>query len=364
MGSSSRPNKYRDGWRIKWTNEKGKRCSASYINYAEAESVLLQKKAEVDQIKKGLQVRFDEDKSFCDLATFWIEKVTPLKRSGKDIESIIQTHLRPSFGSLKLHEITQEHAQDYCCVKEQKGLSKKTVANHLVVFISMLNYAREMKWLREVPRIRKPKISRRAHVFSYLKDNEEVKRFLLAAKAEGACYYSFYATAILSGLRAGELAGLKWDDVNLSQRILRVQRSYNSPTKSGNIRHVPILDPLVPILTEWSRNRVSEYVFTSNTGSMIGESSRIFQEIFRRVLHRAGFDDVERGGKARGYIRFHDLRHTFASHWMMKNGDIYRLQQIMGHQSVEMTQRYSHLSPNIFKEDYSRFDCHRLTVGK
>ena len=54
-------------------------------------------------------------------------------------------------------------------------------------------------------------------------------------------------------------------------------------------------------------------------------------------------------------IRFHDLRHTFASHWMLKGGDLYRLQKILGHKSIAMTQRYAHLSPDAFQQDWGRF---------
>jgi len=54
-------------------------------------------------------------------------------------------------------------------------------------------------------------------------------------------------------------------------------------------------------------------------------------------------------------ITFHALRHTFASHWMLKGGDIYRLQRILGHASIAMTQRYAHLAPAAFDQDHGRF---------
>jgi integrase len=87
---------------------------------------------------------------------------------------------------------------------------------------------------------------------------------------------------------------------------------------------------------------------------MIGPSSRIFQEVLHRVLDAAGFGTVQRNGKERPYVRFHDLRHTFASLWVMKGGDVFRLQRILGHGSITMTQRYAHLAPDAFKDDYAR----------
>lgn len=354
MAKQSAPQKFRNSWRIKWQDERKVRRSACYSSYDKAEKALVQKKYEVEQIKKGAQHRYHDEKTFEELCDYWLKSVAPTKRSYKDQISIINTHLRPFFGAMKLKEITQEHGQNYIMAKDER--TKKTIANHLVVLISMLNFARDMKWLREAPKIRKPKIARNAQSYSYLKNDQEVKRFLDAAKFEGENVYTLFAVAVFTGMRAGELAGLRWDDVDMLNRRLCVQRSFDNPTKSENIRHIPILDPLIPILQSWRERRINHLVFTSNAGTMLRESARIYQEIFKRVLRQAGFPKVIKEGKERDYIKFHDLRHTFASHWMMKGGDIYRLQKIMGHQSIEMTQRYSHLSPHIYREDYSRFN--------
>ncbi len=56
----------------------------------------------------------------------------------------------------------------------------------------------------------------------------------------------------------------------------------------------------------------------------------------------------------RSYIRFHDLRHTFASHWMMARGDLFKLSKILGHHSIQMTMRYAHLAPDAFAGDLGR----------
>jgi hypothetical protein len=87
---------------------------------------------------------------------------------------------------------------------------------------------------------------------------------------------------------------------------------------------------------------------------MYQPSARIFQEALHRVLQDAGFPKVARSGKERPYIRFHDLRHTFASHWVMGGGDLFKLQKILGHKTVQMTMRYAHLQPTAFRDDYGR----------
>lgn len=176
-----------------------------------------------------------------------------------------------------------------------------------------------------------------------------------AAEPEGPMTYALIATAIYTGARAGELAGLRWDDVDFNRRLITIQRSFEGPTKADDVRHVPIVDALLPILREWRLRNPLKWVFPNEWGRMIGPSSRVFQESFHRILTRAGFPKVERNGRSRPYLRFHDLRHTFASQWMMKGGDLFRLQKVLGHKSTQMTQRYAHLAPDAFAEDYARF---------
>ncbi len=91
-----------------------------------------------------------------------------------------------------------------------------------------------------------------------------------------------------------------------------------------------------------------------SAGARSKSSPRIFQETFKRVLVRAEFQRVVRNGNLRRYIRFHDLRHTFASHWVMNEGDIFKLQKILGHSDSKMTDRYAHLAPHAFSADYGR----------
>ncbi|MBI2374252.1 MAG: tyrosine-type recombinase/integrase [Deltaproteobacteria bacterium] len=86
----------------------------------------------------------------------------------------------------------------------------------------------------------------------------------------------------------------------------------------------------------------------SPNGGVLKTHSRVFQEVLHRVLECGEFE--------KGYITFHDLRHTFASHWMMNGGDLFKLQRILGHKSADMTQRYAHLAPDAFQGDLGRFN--------
>lgn len=347
------PNKHGNGWRARWVDEHGKRQSTTFRYRRDAELCERRKKGEIEEIVRGLRVGLPPDRTVGDLCDYWITNRVPQKRSGNHDESIIKCHLRPAFGDLLVRQFNVEHVDRF--VVARAHLNRKTVANHLTLLGAMLNVARDLGWIAVVPRIRKPKVRPFSSDFRFLRTDDEIRRFLVAAREIGEAVYMLYATAVLTGMRAGELAGLEWSDVDFERRLITVQRSYDGPTKADDVRYIPILDALLPDLRAWRLVNGSRLVFPNEMGAMLGKSARVFQEVFKRVLKRAGFGTVEVDGKTRQYIRFHDLRHTFASHWVMKGGDLFKLQKILGHKTVQMTMRYAHLVPNAFAEDHARF---------
>jgi integrase len=143
--------------------------------------------------------------------------------------------------------------------------------------------------------------------------------------------------------------------VDIENRRITVQRSFDGPTKSGDVRHVPLMaDELPRILRAHRLTHSGALVFPAENTKMLQPSARVFQEVFHRVLDRAGFPKETVGTRVRRYLTFHGLRHTFASHFMMDGGDIFRLQKYLGHKSQTMTQRYAHLAPAAFAEDHGR----------
>ena len=348
----ARPTKHYGKWRIRWVDEQRGRHSETFDTRDEAIFAQRKHELEVEEIKRGLRGSIQPNKTVGDICDYWLERRVPLKRSPKDDRSVIRKHIRPLLGGVRLRDLSVGHAD--LLRAERTYLDLKTVHNILTLLISMLNVAVDLGWLAKVPRIRKPRIPVFSKDFSYLRTKEEVARFLRAAKAEGELPYAFYATAIYTGMRQGELAGLRWSDIDLDARRITVQRSYDGPTKAGDVRYVPVLDPMLPVLRAWRLMSPGDIVFSNRDGRMQGRCARLYQEIFHRVLDAGRFEMVERTGKKRSYIRFHDLRHSFASHWMAGGGDLFRLQKILGHKTVQMTMRYAHLAPDAFTGDYGR----------
>lgn len=355
------PIKHYGKWRIRWLAVDGRRCSEVHATRKEADFALRRHEVEVEELRRGLRSAPVVDHTFDELIEYWLEFRASRKRSIKDDESIIRRHLRPSFGSFKLREIGTAQVDRF--VSERTALNKKTVHNHLTLLRSMLNVAVDLGWLSVAPRFKKPSVRAFSRDFRYLRSQAEIRRFLDAARLEGEMTYALYATAVFSGMRAGELAGLHWADVDFGTRLITVQRSFNGPTKADDVRYVPLLDCLLPVLRQWRLSHPGQLVFANRDGGMLRESGRIFQEVLHRVLQHAGMPSVKTDGRVRHHIRFHDLRHTFASAWMMSGGDLFKLQRILGHKDTAMTQRYAHLAPTAFVADLGRLGDASLLAG-
>ena len=340
----SAPRKFRDRWRITWTDYDGKRHFRLFERKGDAQRFQDARRAEAERVKTGMEARPPEPRTFDQLCAYWLEHRAATKRSPKDDTSMIEAHLRPAFGGLQLAAITLQRVDGYR--RGRRHLADKTLHNHLALLISMFNLAIELGWLVVAPRIKKPKLAQVD--YPWLRNADQIASLLRAAADEGPGVMELYATAVYTGMRAGELLGLRWDAIDFGGRLVTVKKSYQGTTKTAEIRHVPILDPMLPLLREWKvRCWSEEWVFPSKKGTMQQPSARVLQETLRRCQNRMGVAEEDR-------ITFHDLRHTFASHFMMRGGDLFRLQRILGHKTVQMTNRYAHLAPEVFKEDYGR----------
>jgi integrase len=136
--------------------------------------------------------------------------------------------------------------------------------------------------------------------------------------------------ALNTGLRRGELFNLCWEDVNLEAPLLTVRAE---GAKSGKARHVPLNNEALATLTRWKRQgRGAGLVFPGADGERLTD----VKKGFHALLDDAGVED----------FRFHDLRHDFASRLVMAGVDLYTVKELLGHASIEMTQRYAHLAPH------------------
>ncbi|MCC6160568.1 MAG: site-specific integrase [Deltaproteobacteria bacterium] len=334
-------------WRIRWVDAHGKRRSANFAPnaYADAVAELERIKGELRAIKDGRAPAPQAVPTFADfVATHWLPNRAPLKRSAEDDASILRAHLMPVFADLRLNQITTARVDLLKARILGAGRAPATARNVLALLSAILNYAVDLDYLHRLPcRIVKPATPRTT--YAYLESKAAISKFLSHAKDHSDAAHAMFATAIYTGMRFGELAGLRWTDVDLQTRLITVARSFDKPTKSGHVRHVPILDVLFPTLRDWRLSNGSDLVFPNEAGHMHTGSPRIVKFTFPEVLAKARLPRM----------RFHDLRHTFASHWVMNGGDLFRLQKILGHADQAMVQRYAHLAPDAFDKDRGIF---------
>lgn len=364
----AKPVKHYGKFRIRVIDASGRRQSAVFDTYREADTWGKLMEADVVRVRQGLAPLVaaspmtagntaaapaaPTEKTFSELATFWLEYRAPGKRSRKDDASIIRRHLLPAFGPRRLSEITTGVVMEHSA--KAVG-STKTLWNRLTLLRTMLSLAVDLEWLSRLPKIPKPKIRSCDSGYRWLRTRSEIERVLTAARQQGEQVFVLYATAVWTGMRKGELAALRWSDVDFEQRLISVERSFKGPTKSGRTRHLPIVDPLLPVLRAWRLKCPGDLIFPNERGTQHNCSARIFEETLHRVLKCAGLPHQRKRGELKPHITFHDLRHTFASHWVLGGGDIFRLQKILGHASIDMTQRYAHLAPEACADDRGRF---------
>ena len=169
---------------------------------------------------------------------------------------------------------------------------------------------------------------------------EQLSSFLREAKETGV--YEMYYTELATGLRRGELLGLKWSDIDFNLGVIRVQRQVaridgeivEAPLKTKNsYRNISISRDTIEVLKEQKKKVTGEYVFPSPTGGPISPDSVL--HMLHRVLERAGLPKV----------RFHDLRHTFATLALQNGVDIKTVSSMLGHYSAGFTlDTYTHVT--------------------
>ena len=143
--------------------------------------------------------------------------------------------------------------------------------------------------------------------------------------------------AINTCMRQGEIFNLKWEDVDFNTGLIHLLK-----TKTGEKREIPMNESVKSILARVKRPTGAVYVFSSFNNQPFDNVKRAF----KTALEKAEIKN----------FRFHDLRHTFASHLVMAGVDLLTVKELLGHKTIEMTLRYSHLSGKHKKQAVERLN--------
>jgi integrase len=268
------------------------------------------------------------------------------------VESDLRNHIAPFFAGKELERIEPRDIERYIAVK-LGTLAPKTVRNHLNTMHSVFEIGLRMDWCQRNPvkLADRPVIKSTETRIKFL-DQPELEKLLALPypdDAFGAIEPTLYLTAAMTGLRQGELIGLRWRDVDFDARKARVVSPYvrgefNDPKSEDSGRSVPLAKRVSDALTALHERSLygaeSDLVFCHpETGHPLDRSKLVRR--FKRALQRA---KVRR-------ITFHELRHTFGTRMAANGVPLRTIQHWMGHADSKTTQIYAHYQPSDAEAD-------------
>lgn len=383
--------KYRGRWVADFRDQHGKRRiekpSGSFDNLAQeriaAQELLTKRLAEV---ARGDCVAARARLTFGDVCDRYLESKVNIRASTmRSYSGLIACYLRPYFGTWKIHTITASDIERYrselarglppaiatalvercreakpkwseARVKQSSARRKpgtRTINKSLTLLTMIFNYAARHRWVDHNPAEYVEKLKDEAYLHHRPVDEnilapDEVRR-LVAATDEH--HRLLVQTAVFTGMRQGELLGLQWGDIDWNSRQIHVRRAwkdgaFTQPKTRNSQRRVDVPDFLLHELKKWRLRCPKgelDMVFPNGAGN---------PETHANVLQRCFYPALRRAGLRK--IRFHDLRHTFASLLLANGEDVVRVSRLLGHASPHITlNTYSHMLP---KEHYGSTD--------
>jgi integrase len=254
--------------------------------------------------------------------------------------------LVPHFGEMPLEEITFERIESFKATAVS-GSSISTVNLYLQYLKSALRLAVKYGFLVRTPDVLKLKDPTahdtiRQEMFLTF---EEAERYLGSIKER--FWHTLVLTGLRTGLRRGELIGLRWEDVDLVAKKVTVRNNVwmgQEGTPKGNrSREVPLTDAAVAALK--AHRHLNRHVFCKEDGSML--SPEVIDNNVRRYARKAGLSKT---------VSPKTLRHTFASHLVMHGVPLKAVQELLGHAHIVTTMVYAHLSPGFSRDAVALLD--------
>ena len=337
-----------------WYRDRGKYVAKTFDRRADAQEWLNLEQATPTS---GSQPRrsglmFDD---FCDQ---WLVRYkSDVKHCTYDnARKFVKNWIKPNLGNYRLDEINDVDLIELREKAVEMGRSNRTANYILSVVSKMFSDAADAQkqWklrLMNPASVVKP-LSLELKDLSYW-DFDEVTRFLSIVKRISFEDYVFFAFLLNTGARVGETCALHWDQLNLQRESCQIRRnvdwtrmSIEKTTKSHELRVIGLGASILPLLKELhiSQGRPpGERLVFSNVDGKLRSLSNITRRSFHPCIEAA---DVRQ-------ITIHDLRHTFAAHFVMNGGTIYDLKKILGHRNIQVTERYAHLSPEYIQKQTS-----------
>jgi integrase len=272
------------------------------------------------------------------LADFADEYLEIYSKSNKQPQSFRRDqtsikNLKAFLGQKTLNEIRPMLIEHYKRKRLDKGRKPGTINRELACLKHIYTVAVKNGRATSNP-VKEVKLLREDNVITNVLSREHEQSLLDNAAPH---IHRVVVCAVETGMRLGEILGLKWDQVDISRRLILVTK-----TKTGRNREIDITDRLLAVLKRTRRQEREGHVFRG----LDGELMLSVKEGYKNALERAGLKEKK--------YRFHDLRHTFATRLVEAGADLITVQQLLGHSTILTTQRYAHPSADARRAAMAR----------
>jgi len=228
----------------------------------------------------------------------------------------------------KISQLNPKLLEDYKAFRVEEEASNKTINMELKTIRAILALAKTWGYTKDNPTdgVRFMKITN--HIAPRFFTEAECKKLLTTCNE---WEYPIFYTLLNTGMRKSELLNLEWDDIDFNRKKIKLRVKDDWSPKTSE-RQIPINESLVGVLKELETKKKGRYVF-HDKGQQI-ENNRLRKRLMS-LTKRCGFPDA---------TKLHTLRHTFASHLVMKGVDLPTVKKLMGHSDIQTTMIYSHLA--------------------
>ena len=269
----------------------------------------------------------------------------------------MKNHILPILGEKRMIDVSHDDGILLQKIIANKKLNPKTNNKILILFKQVLEYACSGKGERRVL----DKNPLKGFQFLPIKnkeicywDSDDIKYFL--GNTRDNHYFDFYRVALNTGMRIGEIAALQPKKIDLKKNLLTVSHSLKPRregglevgcTKNKTARHLKMNQTVREIMERKMKGKKEdEFLFVGRTGDPID----VYHFSYRKSR------PLQKKIKMKKSLRFHDLRHTYASNFMMKEGNLFTLQKLLGHKEIKATQIYAHLALDYMQEAVDRIE--------
>ncbi|MFA5780106.1 MAG: tyrosine-type recombinase/integrase [Elusimicrobiota bacterium] len=231
---------------------------------------------------------------------------------------------------LSFCKIKPIHIEEYINNRIKAKKKHSTINREFTVLKAMFNKAIHWGYISQNPAKNIKKLPDTTKKLPRFLTIDEIKMVLAECSS---WLYNIVVCLILTGMRVGELINLTWNDINFKQQRIHIQSKDGWTPKTYEIRTIPMHPMVIDILKKLPKN--TKYVFTSPEGhKLIG--GNLQKRYFKKITNKLGLKDAT----------IHTLRHTFASHLVMKGVDILTVSKLLGHSDIKTTMIYSHIAPD------------------